>query len=121
MTEPIRSADLLVRTALSRPDIMAAMKVNPEETLKSLGVEVTRSLPRVLSDPGPTTNNMIWLIIVGAFVAVMLFSAYILGTGVDTKLDANALYVTKGETVLTLFTTVVAFLAGLLSPSPVKK
>jgi hypothetical protein len=51
----------------------------------------------------------------------MLWAAYILGSGVGTKLELNATYVTKGETMLTVFTTVVAFLAGLLSPSPVKK
>ena len=55
-----------------------------------------------------------------AFSGVMLWSAYILGTGVTSKLETGADYVTKGETILTVFTTVVAFLAGLLAPSPVR-
>ena len=121
MTEQIRSADLLVKTALASPEIIDALKNNPEETLKNLGKEATQSLPRVLPDPDPTTNNAIWLIVVISFALVMLWAAYILGSGVGTKLELNATYVTKGETMLTVFTTVVAFLAGLLSPSPVKK
>jgi hypothetical protein len=121
MAEQIRSADLLVKTALASPEILDALKNKPEETLKSLGKDATQSLPRTLPEPDPTTNNAIWLIVVIAFAAVMLFAAYVLGTGVGTKLEANATYVTKGETMLTVFTTVVAFLAGLLSPSPVKK
>jgi len=75
------------------------------------------SLPRVLTQPDPLTNNAIWIIIVLAFSAVMLGSAYVLVAGVGTKLEAGATYVTQGGTVLTLFTPVVAFLAGLLSPS----
>jgi hypothetical protein len=37
------------------------------------------------------------------------------------KLEKEALYATRGDTILTVFTTVVGFLAGLLSPSPVTK
>jgi hypothetical protein len=121
MAEQIRSADLLVKTALASPETLDALKAKPEETLKNLAMEATQSLPRVLPDPDPTTNNTIWLIVVIAFAAVMLWAAYVLGAGVGTKLEANATYVTKGETMLTVFTTVVAFLAGLLAPSPVKK
>jgi len=121
MAERIRSAELLVKTALASPEILDALKNKPEETLKSLGKDATQSLPRVLPEPDPTTNNAIWLIVIIAFATVMLWAAYVLGTGVGTKLDSAASYVTKGETMLTVFTTVVAFLAGLLSPSPVKK
>ncbi|MBS0468103.1 MAG: hypothetical protein JSS31_07850 [Proteobacteria bacterium] len=122
MTEQIRSADLLVKTALSSPDILAGLKQNPEEVLKGLAKGATDSLPRVaLQEPDTRTNNAIWLIVVIAFAAVMVGSAYVLGVGVNMKLDAGSTYVTKGETMLTVFTTVVAFLAGLLSPSPVKR
>jgi hypothetical protein len=51
----------------------------------------------------------------------MLGSAYVLGSTVTSELKTGATYVTKGETILTVFTTVVAFLAGLLSPSPLKQ
>lgn len=122
MTDQIRSADLLVKTALSDPNIINALKLQPEETLKGLAKGVTDSLPRpALTEPDRFTNNSIWLIVVIAFALVMLGSAYVLGTGVNVKLEDGATYVTKGETMLTVFTTVVAFLAGLLSPSPVKR
>ncbi len=51
----------------------------------------------------------------------MVGAAYVLGAGITHKLDSNADYASKSDTILTVFTTVVAFLAGLLSPSPVKK
>lgn len=122
MTNQIRSADLLVKDALSNPAIIDALKQQPEETLKGLAKKATDSLPNAaLTEPDTKTNNAIWLIVVIAFALVMLGSAYILGVGVNTKLEAGATYVTKGETMLTVFTTVVAFLAGLLSPSPVKR
>jgi hypothetical protein len=121
MAEQIRSADLLVKTALASPKILEELKTKPEETLKALGEDAVQQLPRVLPEPSQTTNNVIWLIVVAAFALVMVGSAYVLGTGVTSKLEAGASYVTKGETILTVFTTVVAFLAGLLVPSPVKK
>ncbi len=51
----------------------------------------------------------------------MLLAAYKIGAGVSMKLDANSTYATRGDTLLTIFTTVVGFLAGLLLPSPVTK
>lgn len=121
MTEQIRSADLLVKTILSNSETMDALKNKPEETLRSVALESTQSLPQLILEPSQTTSNIIWLIVISSFVLVMLWAAIVLGRGVDAKLEAGAIYVTKGETMLTVFTTVVAFLAGLLSPSPVKK
>jgi hypothetical protein len=121
MTEQIRLADLLVMKALASPQILQDLKTEPEKTLKSLGNEVVQQLPAVLPPPDSATNSVIWLIIVAAFTIVMVGAAYVLGAGVTSKLDANATYATKADTILTVFTTVVAFLAGLLSPSPIKK
>lgn len=121
MAEQIRSAELLVTKALASQETLEALKTNPEETLKSLGAEVVNQLPRFLPVPDTKTNNAIWLIVVIAFALVMIGAAYVLGAGVSVKLESGATYVTRGDTILTVFTTVVAFLAGLLSPSPVKK
>lgn len=120
MADQIRSADLLVRTALASPETLERLKQRPEETLRALAKDATEVLPRSLPNPSAGITSVIWLMIVAAFVAVMLFSAFTLGSNVATKLDPEATYVTNAETTLTLFTTVVAFLAGLLSPSPVK-
>lgn len=121
MAEQIRSADLLVTKALANPDILDALKTKPEETLKNLSKETIQQLPQALPPPDSKTNNAIWLIVVISFAAVMMGAAYVLGAGVSSKLEINATYATKSDTILTIFTTVVAFLAGLLSPSPVKK
>jgi hypothetical protein len=120
MVEQIRSAELLVRTALSDPQVLNSLKTKPEETLKKLESEVVQQLPRI-APPDPPTLNRIWLLVVGAFALVMVFAAYILGVGVSAKLEQGAVYATKSDTILTVFTTVVGFLAGLLSPSPVAK
>lgn len=121
MSDQIRSADLLVKNALASPQIMQELKDNPVQTLKALGKDTVEMLPRALDNPNPPTTNAIWIIVVCSFAGVMLYSAYVLGSGVGTALVKDAVYVTKGETILTLFTTVVAFLAGLLAPSPMKK
>ena len=121
MTDQIRSADLLVKNALSNPQTIADLKSNPEQTLEKLRKETVQMLPRAIPDPNPKTTNAIWIIVVCSFAAVMLYSAFLLGLGVVVPLAEKTVYVTKGETILTLFTTVVAFLAGLLAPSPMKK
>ena len=120
MSEQIRSADLLVKSALSSPQTMDALREKPEETLKELAKEATSDLPRVLP-PNGSTSNVLWLIIVGSFAIVMLGSAFTLVFSITTKAEANATYITNSETVVMLFTTAVAFLAGLLSPSPINK
>ena len=117
MSAQIRSADLLVKTVLSDQQTLNSVKQNPESTLKSVAKDVIASLPQ----PDAPTSNAIWIIIICTFALVMLWAAYVLGSGVTAKLEADATYVTKGDTILTVFTTVVGFLAGLLSPSPLKK
>jgi hypothetical protein len=63
-------------------------------------------------------KDRIWLIIVSAFAFVMIGSAMVLGIGVFIGVSDAAKQLTKADTILTVFTTVVGFLAGLLSPSP---
>jgi hypothetical protein len=121
MDKQIRSAEFLVTKALASPDILQGLKTKTEETLKNLGDEVVKELPRMLPPPDTKTNNAIWLIVVIAFALVMVGAAYVLFAGVTSKLEAGAAYATKSDTILTVFTTVVAFLAGLLSPSPVQR
>jgi hypothetical protein len=121
MEEQIRSAKFLVTKALADPSIIQELKTNTEATLKKLGDDAVKEIPRVLALPDQKTNNAIWLIIVICFSVVMVGAAYVLGAGATSKLEAGATYFTKVDTILTIFTTVVAFLAGLLAPSPIKK
>ena len=118
MNEQIRSADLLVTTALADQQILNDLKSNPEDTLKKLSADVVRKLPH-LQPPDPATTNWIWIIVVIAFALVMVYSAWILGSGVSQNVANTP--VTKSDTILTVFMTVVGFLAGLLSPSPLAK
>lgn len=69
-------------------------------------------------DPDQTTSNRVWLIIIWAFSAVMLGSVLVLAISV---FQAPVTGGTKPEIILTVFTTVTAFLAGLFAPSPVAK
>lgn len=117
MAERVRSADLLVNAALSSPAAIEGLKTNPAETLRRLASEATGSLP----PPSSKALNAIWLIVISSFAFVMVGSAFVLGLSVFyTTVDATK-QLTKSDTILTVFTTVVGFLAGLLSPSPADK
>jgi hypothetical protein len=65
--------------------------------------------------------NLIWLVVVLTFSAVLLYSVFVLGTGVTQELKESVQYATRSDTMLTVVTTVVGFLAGLLAPSPISK
>lgn len=118
MENQIRSAELLVKNALSDPEILKKIQEDPKNTLKELERETIQQLPR-LSPPDGNTTNWIWIVIVASFALVMLYSAWILGSGVTKEITENP--ITKSDTMLTIFMTVIGFLAGLLSPSPLGK
>lgn len=117
MADRVRSADLLVNTALSSPEAIEGLRSNPAETLRRLALEATRTLPYPTSHP----LNAIWLIVISSFALVMVGSALVLGLSVFHVSADPAKQLTKSDTILTVFTTVVGFLAGLLSPSPTGK
>lgn len=120
MPEQMRSAELMVKNAMADPRIAEKLAADPEKTLKALAKDAIDTLSGF---QGTTTkaNDAIWIIVICSFALVMLGSAYVLGSTVTTEIRGGAAYVTKSETILTVFSTVVAFLAGLLSPSPLKK
>ncbi len=95
-------------------DLPLALSQLPEDKR----AEVARAISRVLPLPSDPIRDRIWLIIVSAFATVMVGTALALGVGVFiTSTDATK-QITRADTILTVFTTVVGFLAGLLSPSP---
>ena len=65
--------------------------------------------------------DAIWLIVVIAFVIVLVGMAAVLGMGVFTPFPSGSVQLTKTDTILTVLMSVISFLAGLLSPSPVSK
>ena len=110
MSDPIRSAELLVKNALSDPKTIQDLKDRTEETLKSLGEQAVAQLPK-LAPPSAATNDRLWMVIVSSLAGVLVVSCVVLGVGLFEN-------IVKAETILALFTTVVGYLAGLLSPSP---
>lgn len=124
MSNPqIRSAQLLVQNALASPEILEELKSNPRKTLEKLRDQSVMQLsaPSPLPNPDQPTNNTIWLIVVIAFVIVLVGMAAVLGIGVFTPFSPGSVQLTKTDTILTVLMSVISFLAGLLSPSPVSK
>jgi hypothetical protein len=80
--------------------------------LGDLGVGDRASVAREagLGAPGRGTTDTIWLVVIITFCIVLVSSFAALAYTVINKIE--------GGTLLTVFTTVTAFLAGLLSPSP---
>lgn len=81
--------------------------------------ELADALRSALPPPSDRVRDSIWRLVVVGIVIVMVFSAIVLGVGVFIKVGDPTKQITKVENMLTVFTTTVAFLAGLLSPSPV--
>ncbi|MBK8616997.1 MAG: hypothetical protein IPN96_07760 [Anaerolineales bacterium] len=74
--------------------------------------------PKRFPEPTSKITNSIWIIVISSFAAVMVFAA--LGLIVSMFLPPAA-GGTSGQLILTVFTTVVGFMAGLFTPSPVEK
>ncbi len=90
------------------------------EALKNLSASDQREVVEDagIGNPDQGTTNTIWIIVVAAFVIVFLGAFAALAY----------LYLSNSPTIdkavdklLLVFTTVSAFLAGLLAPSPVKR
>jgi len=96
---------------LDRPQ----MKSVAIDALKNMSPEDRQDVARAaqLRDPGQDATDKIWLIVVSAFVIVFIGAFATLAYHyADPKINLDKL--------ITVFTTVSAFLAGLLAPSPVK-
>lgn len=117
MAEQTRSATVMLEKALSNPQTLEDLRTDPAAALKKLEAQVIQGLP----PPDDKTAARLWLIVVTSFAFVLLFCVVVLGIGVFAKHDAGVTYAVKGDTILTVFTTVVGFLAGLLAPSPISK
>ena len=65
----------------------------------------------LLPDPNAPTVNYLWIVIVTAFVLALLVAVSILAYNAATQKPT-------AEVLITIFTTAVGFLAGLLTPSP---
>ena len=109
MPEQIRSAELLVRTAMSSPDLIQELKSKPEETLKKLEHQVVNALPRALEQ-----DKWVYRIVVGSLSLVVL--VVVLGV---IYLTAKATAGTPNipDVLTALGSAAIGALAGLLAPS----
>lgn len=105
-------------TALPAAQQMAAI----ETALDALPAEhrqlIARAIDARIPDPDQSTGNRVWLIIVGAFAAVMIGAMTVLAITVFAPPVGGA---AMPETILTVFTMAASFLAGLLAPSPLAR
>jgi hypothetical protein len=103
---------------LSTTEKVTALRSAVSELSENEKVEVAKGLRPVLPLPSDPMKDRIWLIIVGSFAFVMVGAASVLGIGVFIGSTDATKQLTRADTILTVFMTVVGFLAGLLSPSP---
>ena len=110
MPEQIRSAELLVKTAISDPATLDELRKSPEEALKKLETQIVKQLPRVLDQ-----DKWIYRIVVGSLSLVVL--SVVLGAiFLSAKVSTGDV---KIPDILTaLGSAAVGALAGLLAPSP---
>jgi hypothetical protein len=116
-------------TTTSDPNlqIKSLLASMPQAALKSALVEAAVRLPEsdkkdvaqgiqgILPLPSKRTNNTLWVIVLSAFSLVLMGTAATIAIGMFTGPAAGA---TKPELVLTMFTSVVGFMAGVFVPSP---
>ena len=110
--------------------IKSMMEKLEPKYLKNTVVEATQNMPdadkeaivkeiRGLPPPVGATRNWIWTIVVVAFAVVLVGTFVTIAIAMFTTQTANTSYLAKPELVLSMFTSVVGFLAGLFVPSPI--
>ncbi len=112
MAEQIRSAELLVKTALATPGVLDELKTKPEETLKKLETQVIQQLPRAFEQ-----DRLIYRMVVGSLGIVVI--AVVFGTIYLTVKSASPT-VQIPDILTALGSAAIGALAGILAPSPAK-
>jgi hypothetical protein len=69
-----------------------------------------------MDEPSDGVRDRLWLIVIAAFAVVLVGSFITLAISVFVAPSSGG---TSGQIILTMFTSVVGFLAGLFAPSPV--
>lgn len=92
--------------------LIDAIKAQPQAEREQIAKEVSEGgFPR----PTPGMRDLLWLVVVSAFAIVLVGSFVTLAIGVLSAPTGSSV---KQEIVLTMFTSVIGFLAGLFVPSP---
>jgi hypothetical protein len=104
--------------ALPPADLAAAARDAVDALPDAEREALLQALALRIPDPDQKTGNRVWLIIVGAFAAVMVGAMTVLTITVFAPPAGGA---AMPETILTVFTMTASFLAGLLAPSPLDR
>jgi hypothetical protein len=99
------------------PALLEVVKDRPDAEQKEVAQQITAAT-NGLPPPGTETSDKLWTIVVSAFAIVLVGAFLALAVGVFAPIQKEGV---KPELILTTFTSVVGFLAGLFTPSPVAK
>lgn len=103
------------------PAFEEAMQGRPQEEKKEIAETVIATANGGLPPPDAATRDKLWTIVVSAFAFVLVGGFIALAVGVFIRIPKEGVNLVKPELILATFTTVVGFLAGLFTPSPVAK
>lgn len=112
MTEPLRSADILVDRVLGRAELRDKLKSDPEKVLKETAQEVTRELPP------PAFVSDVWTYRIVVIALGIVCMAAIGGAIYLTAMAGSGATLHVPDTLTALGATAIGALAGLLAPSP---
>lgn len=99
------------------PALLEVVKDRPTAEKKDVAQQLTEAANGI-QGPGTETSNTLWTIVICAFSVVLVGSFIALAIGVFHPVQEKGV---KPELILTTFTSVVGFLAGLFTPSPVAR
>ena len=100
-------------------EVQSFLEALPATDRREAIIRVAQNLPqsdqaavsRALADPSPSMTDRLWLVIVGVFAAIAV--------GMAIAITAAVFWAVQYDVLVTVFTTVTAFLAGLAAPSPI--
>lgn len=108
-----RSADIMAEK-LQDPNVRERIQSHPEKEISKLAQESKNDADK-LHTPTDKANDRLWLIIVSTFAIVLLAAS----VGLIYGSVQDGVRVQEGP-ILAMFTSVVGFLAGLITPGPMK-
>jgi len=116
--QPDALKDAVVGAAANLPEKQKkeALRETARQLTPDQQVKVAREIQQGgLPAPGEKTRDRLWLVVVSAFAFVLAGSFVSIATAMFVTVPQGGV---KPELVLTMFTSVVGFLAGLFVPSP---
>ncbi len=112
-----------------RTDALKSLQAlaNDKEGLKTtlvdfasqLNKDERKQLAKAIGDPSEKTRDWLWLIVVVTCAVILVGAAAVLAVAVFWTQDSSKTYLAKTDVILTVFTTIFGFLAGVFVPSPV--